>query len=407
MQGGEQGERPHTAVQTQAEKDKFDREAYMYLTSPETRQRLGGQAPAPTIDFNVWAEQWNEDVAQTERDVKAGRLEPSEDPANQINRKQPFDLSNWWTESRKDVNTARTAEKNKVALEAMYRRNRVRLHEPSTNSSAATGATQDGSLFSFPLVNDGSETRPRPAPSLAFVDEAPCEQGDADDDCSIIDVGEVGTGIGLGALGRGVCGAAGEGASGAAGGGASGAAGGAAGGGASAGASGAVSGAAGEAAGGGASGGISGGVSGAVSGAASVAAGGAASGGASANQGPGRVRQGDGAFVVPAAACSVLQSVAPTFGRGIGFASSAQVWNPQPPVPPPAPAPTASSSRARSCQVCGHNPAKPKWKPLHKGGNRWSRRVCLVPAGDDQRKPDRAGSERNRFKDLCDCKDCL
>ena len=76
-------------------------------------------------------------MAQTERDVKAGRLEPVQNPADQINRKAPFDLSSWWTESKKDVNTARTIENNKSQLDALRDRNRIRLHAPATESSGS------------------------------------------------------------------------------------------------------------------------------------------------------------------------------------------------------------------------------------------------------------------------------
>ena len=67
MQGQEQGEHPSTAVQTVAEKAKFEREALMYLITPEQRRELGGLSHTQVIDVNRWAVRWNEDVGRTER----------------------------------------------------------------------------------------------------------------------------------------------------------------------------------------------------------------------------------------------------------------------------------------------------------------------------------------------------
>ena len=296
------------------------------------------------IDFNRWAGDWNGEVAKQERDVIAGRLEPVQDPANQINRKAPFDLSHWWTESKKDVNTARTIENNKRQLQAMRERKRIQVEAPATESSAAVGVTCNGVRFSFPFVNNSSATTPRAAPSLAPVDEAPNEQEDVGEDSYMDAGGENGGGVGQG-------------------------------------------------------GGVDDGRSSSV---ASGTAGGVASGGASsAREGTGRVREGDGAYVVPAAACSTLQSVAPTFGTGLGFASAARVWNPQPPAPVPRP-----RKRARSCRICGHIQAKPRWTRLHTGGGGGGgAKVCSVPE-NLRRVPDNPHAQRNRFEGPCDCNDC-
>ena len=62
MQGNEQGQRPTTAVQTTAEKSKFDREVLSYLITPEQRRELGGLPQTQVIDCNRWAEHWNEGV---------------------------------------------------------------------------------------------------------------------------------------------------------------------------------------------------------------------------------------------------------------------------------------------------------------------------------------------------------
>ena len=334
MQGNEHGQRPATAIQTAAEKSKFEREALTYLVTPEHRRALGGLSYAQVIDFHRWAGDWNGEVAKQERNVIAGRLEPVQDPANQINRKAPFDLSHWWTESKKDVNTARTIENNKRQLQAMRERNRIQVE---------AGVTCNGVRFSFPFVNDSSATTPRAAPSLAPVDEAPNEQEDVGEDSYMDAGGENGGGVGQG-------------------------------------------------------GGVDDGRSSSV---ASGTAGGVASGGASsAREGTGRVREGDGAYVVPAAACSTLQSVAPTFGTGLGFASAARVWNPQPPAPVPRP-----RKRARSCRICGHIQAKPRWTRLHTGGGGGGgAKVCSVPE-NLRRVPDNPHAQRNRFNSPCDCND--
>lgn len=351
MQGNEHGQRPTTAIQTAAEKSKFEREALTYLITPEQRRALGGLSYTQVIDFNRWAGDWNEEVAKQERDVIAGRLEPVQDPANQINRKAPFDLSHWWTESKKDVNTARTIENNKRQLQAMRERNRIQVEAPATESSAAVGVTCNGVRFSFPFVNNSTVTTPRAAPSLAPVDEAPNEQEDVGGDSFMDAGGENGVGVGQG-------------------------------------------------------GGVDDGGSSSV---ASGTAGGVASGGASsAREGTGRVREGGEAYVVPAAACSTLQSVAPTFGTGLGFASAARVWNPQPPAPPPAPSPAPvprPRKRARSCQICGHIQAKPRWTRLHTGGGGGGAKVCSVPE-NLRRVPDNPRAQRNRFNGPCDCSDC-
>ncbi|CAM9359043.1 unnamed protein product [Ectocarpus sp. 6 AP-2014] len=166
MQGATPGERMTTAVKTQAEKDKFDREVFQFLVSPEVRQQVAGhRRGTQSINFDAFAAKWNEDVGEIERNEVAGRLEVSGDANKKINRKAPFDLQSWWTESRKEVNTARTVEQNKDRLSAMYEKNRVRLSEPSTAERAAVGMTITGQTFSFPLVHNGRSTLPRPAPS--------------------------------------------------------------------------------------------------------------------------------------------------------------------------------------------------------------------------------------------------
>lgn len=360
MQGKEPGERPTTSVRTEAEKNKFDREAFGFFITPERRRELGGLSNTQLIDFNLFAEVWNEDVAETERNVLAGLLEPIQDPAKQINRKQAFDLANYWTESKKDVNTKRTVEKHQAEIQGVHRNNRIRLSTPATPGNAAVGATQGGDLFPFPLVEDGRDVRARPEPQLPSSDGAPFEQGGGFDIDSMLDVGQADGAV----LGDGVDNI-GE---------------------TTAGASerrpieGGASGEAREGSSTGDSGGGSGGVGGG---------------------GSGRAKAGDGAFVLPAVVCSTLNSVAPTFGTGRGLAAASQVWNPQLPMPPPA----RGTTKARSCQVCGHDSRMPRWTSSHRGGGRYGRKVCSVPDAD-RRAPDKPHNTRNRFDGPCTCDKC-
>ena len=121
MQGSEPGERPTTAVQTKAKTDKLDREALHFLITQERRKELlrSGHSAIGAIDCERFADNWNADVARTSAEQLAGRLDVSLDASKIINRLAPFDLQNRWAESRKDVNTARTVDKNKTALNQM------------------------------------------------------------------------------------------------------------------------------------------------------------------------------------------------------------------------------------------------------------------------------------------------
>lgn len=340
-----------TAVKTQAEKDKFDREVFQFLVTPEVRQQVAGHRGTQSINFDAFAAKWNEDVGEIERNEVAGRLEVSGDANKKINRKAPFDLQNWWTESRKEANTARTVEQNKHRLSAMYEKNRVRLSEPSTAERAAVGMTITGQTFSFPLVHNGGSTVPRPAPSATGGPEHDerDERGNVSDGESLIDVGAndgVGGDTDVGDTGVGAAGTRPE----------------------DAGSSSATG----------------------------------TGGSSSVTTETARLRKGDGAFVVPAVACSVLHGVVPTFGTGMGKAAAAQVWHPMPPVPTPAVA--APSPRVVSCRDCGHNPFAVRWKEFHHGGGRYGKRVCSV-ANDLRRQPDHPNNRKNPF-DRCTCSGC-
>ena len=121
MQGSEPGECPTTAVQTKAKTDKLDREALHFLITQERRKELlsSGHRVFGAIDCERFADKWNADVTRTSAEQLAGRLDVSLDASKIINRLAPFDLQNRWAESRKDVNTARTVDKNKTALNQM------------------------------------------------------------------------------------------------------------------------------------------------------------------------------------------------------------------------------------------------------------------------------------------------
>ena len=339
-----------TAVKTQAEKDKFDREAFQFLITPEVRRQLGGHPAIQAIDFDRFAEKWNEDVGEMERNEVAGRLEVSGDANKKINRKAPFDLQNWWTESKKDINTARTVEQNKACLSAMYRRNRTHLSKQSTADRAAVGVTETGAQFSFPFVHNDLKTLPRPAPSAA--DEAGYDEpGSMSENDSLIDVGGddgVGENIDVGdtRVGEPKTPRADAGAS-------------------------------------------------------SV---GGSGGSSSATEETAKTAKGDGAFVVPAVACSALHGVVPTFGRGMGLTAAAQVWHPMLPVLSPALAAASPPSRVISWRDCGHNPSAVRWKEFHHGGGRYGKRVCLV-ADNLRRKPEHPKNKRNPF-DRCSCSAC-
>lgn len=74
----------------------------------------------------------------------------------------------------------------------MHQNNRVRLQAPSNTLGAAIGATQDGGLFSFPVVNDGRESPLRPAPVFPPSDGGAGKHVDASEDQPDVDVGKDG-----------------------------------------------------------------------------------------------------------------------------------------------------------------------------------------------------------------------
>ena len=133
-------------------------------------------------------------------------------------------------------------------------------------------------------------------------------------------------------------------------------------------------------------------------------AGGGSAGSNSARENNGVSGKGDGAFVVPATACSALHGVAPTFGTGIGLAAAGQVWHR---LPPPQGATTLAAPsvprRVMWCRDCGHNPCADHWRQFHHGGGRHVKRVCLVH-DNLRRTPDRP-TRKTRF-DPCKCLRC-
>ena len=116
MQGGQQSERPATGVETQAEKNKFDREVLQHLV-PRAWVQQSHHRPVQVIDFSAFAESWNQDVVAAERDMLAGPQEKGL-AGNLIYRKTAGHLQNYWNESRKEVNIKRTMESHIAIITA-------------------------------------------------------------------------------------------------------------------------------------------------------------------------------------------------------------------------------------------------------------------------------------------------
>eukprot|EP00903_Cladosiphon_okamuranus_P009546 g9090.t2 len=117
MQGGRPGERPATPIQTSAEKNKFNREALLYLI-PRARLQERQHQQVQVIDWPGFARSWNEDVAELERHMLMG-LHEQVAGDDVINRKSPYHLQLFWTQSRKDVNAQRTMAPHASVLRAV------------------------------------------------------------------------------------------------------------------------------------------------------------------------------------------------------------------------------------------------------------------------------------------------
>ena len=170
MQGGQPGDRPFTAVNTPAEKAKFDRDALRHLV-PRAQRQAHPHIPGQVLDWVAMADSWNEDVARTEQDVLAGRLEVDSSESSLIHRKKPADLQNYWTESKKEVNEKRTMGPHWGRLAQLRKQQRV---EPM--SAEASQALADGRPASFGVARSGDTIifPSIPASQTARAEPAPC-----------------------------------------------------------------------------------------------------------------------------------------------------------------------------------------------------------------------------------------
>ena len=144
MQGGGYGDRPMTPVQTPTEIAKFNRDVLGFLSD-----KNGG---ATRIDWQAFAAKWNNDVKETEDNLRnqllvenAEEEKEAEDdddaPANVsprmprrlltncINRKRVQDLEHYWVQSRKITNARLTMEPHQQRMSQLEREQRVVCRE--------------------------------------------------------------------------------------------------------------------------------------------------------------------------------------------------------------------------------------------------------------------------------------
>ncbi|CAM9208366.1 unnamed protein product [Ectocarpus sp. 13 AM-2016] len=197
MQGGEHGERPATGVETQAEKQKFDREVLQHLV-PRVRMQQNHHRPVQIIDFSAFADSWNRDVVRAEKDVLSGLHERGK-ADDIINRKTAGHLQHYWTESKKNANIKRTMESHNPILRLLRQRlavqpaTREAAQEDGREPSPHFGMTQSGQIIVFPKVATARTTTAGPAPcafardTLEPASEEASDGGDGDfgDGCEI------------------------------------------------------------------------------------------------------------------------------------------------------------------------------------------------------------------------------
>ena len=168
MQGGQQGERPATGVETQAEKNKFDREVLRHLI-PRARMQQNHHRPVQVIDFSAFADSWNQDTVAAEKDVLAG-LQERGLAGDLIYRKTAGHLQNYWTESRKEVNIKRTMEPHNAVIRTLRQRltvqsaTREAAQEDGDDRPASFGMSQSGQTIIFPSVATAQTVQAGPAP---------------------------------------------------------------------------------------------------------------------------------------------------------------------------------------------------------------------------------------------------
>ena len=168
MQGGQQGERPATGVETQAEKNKFDREVLRHLI-PRARMQQNYHRPVQVIDISAFADSWNQDVVAAEKDVLAG-LQERGLAGDLICRKTAGHLQNYWTESRKEVNIKSTMDPHNAVIRTLRQRltgqsaTRETAQEDGDDRPASFGMIQSRQTIIFPSVATARTAQAGPAP---------------------------------------------------------------------------------------------------------------------------------------------------------------------------------------------------------------------------------------------------
>lgn len=364
-----------------AEKHKFDRSVLSYLVSIPTSEN---RPPTQDFDWDAFANKWNEDVDEEERNERAGLLETNEH--NLVNRKKPNQLKLYMNTSKRLVNSKRTMQPHKEAMAQLQKSRRVEV-QPDTSSQdlgqgACIGVLQGGEIISFPAFPSAADTSlVQPRPPLTFASSSTTSAGGGGGGSNSGGVaGEEGGGGGVGAMDSiPDSGLSSE------------------------------SGTHQETRGGDIIGaqalGRGYGMSGVDDGLEGVRVG--SSEGRTGASGPGRSVVGDPCFVMQIQACATLRAVAPKFEFSTPLQ---QPWNPlgvEQAVAARKPAPTPRAPP--TCQECGHlystgGFADPAFHQ-QRGPGRNGRTTCLVPL-DSRRKPDHPCRAKGKFA-TCACRGCV
>lgn len=350
MQGAKKGQRPVTAVLTEAEKLKFDRSVLGFLT---TSPASGNRNQHQFIDYDAMAESWNDDVALEEEQVRKGLV--VECGHNIVNRKTPSGLKFHMNESKRALNAKRTLAPHKEQLQALNKSQRVSLMPFKSAAGASVGLMPTGDHLVFPIAAPAASARPRPKP--AVVEGASPENGRQERGAPGGEAADGGGGAGTlvvpaAARDRTV----------------------------------------GQPSGGGSS--VVGGVGAGAAGAAGAAG---TSGGSVAGGAP--------CFVTPVPVCGTFRLAAPSFGVQPGLL---QTWNPQLAPAPAKPSKQKSTRSNPTCQKCGHRYTTGAYADsvyhIRSGG----KYQCLVKdgvSGGSVREPDFPDRSKQRYK-TCTCALC-
>ena len=297
------------------------------------------------INFSAFADSWNQDVVAAEQDVLA-RLQERGLAGDLINRKTAGHHQNYWTKSRKDVDTKRKMEGHNTVNRTLRPRLTVQpatqeaAQEDGDDGPAGFGMTQSGQTIIFPSAATAQTAQAEPAPCApahgllgAETEEASrpgldsgggnfgggCEDIEDDDGCEI-DVG-----------------------------------------------------------------------------------------GGPVDEVPqertwSTAAVGDATFVTPVQACRSYQPVVSWFGIGGPTADQQRVWN-TPILPSEKSRPVKSTrNRPHRCQGCGHYK---RAVPHHDAKKKGQKAVCNVPE-NERREPDFSNRARNRYDTSkpCPCEVC-